>query len=161
MACHYCCNCQQPALQRWQCTRCKMLNLFVCAYVSAGRPWYTNLRPLAVPVVAGYVIICIMYIVIRAARSIQNISAPGYGILILVMEALGMVSLLQAGLNHLYKVRTHLRGHMHHIKISEAATSGNLHIDLQQRTRTDITKTKQLSVRHLSRTDLCFCTRMR
>ena len=52
----------------------------------------------------GYVIICILYIAIRAAKSIQNISAPGYGVLVLVMEALGMVSLLQAGINHLYKV---------------------------------------------------------
>ena len=70
----------------------------------AGRPWYTNIRPLAVPVVTGYVITCILYIVIRAAKSIRNISAPGYGVLVLVMEALGMVSLLQAGINHLYKV---------------------------------------------------------
>ena len=54
--------------------------------------------------VAAYIVICIVYIVIRATKSIQHISAPAYGIVVLVMEALGMVSLLQAGVNHLYKV---------------------------------------------------------
>ena len=70
----------------------------------AGRPWYANLRPLAVPVVLAYIVICVVYVVIRATKSVDNIASPTYGKIVLAFEALGMVSLLQAGLNHLYKV---------------------------------------------------------
>jgi hypothetical protein len=130
--------------------------------VSAGRPWYANLRPLAVPVVAAYIIVSVVYVIIRAAKSVDNIASPTYGKIVLAFEALGMVSLLHSGLNHVYKVRTHLLGHLHHIVMVEAATSGKLHTDLQQRTVTDITKTMQLPAsEHLRRTDLCFCMGMR
>lgn len=75
---------------------------------AADRPWYANLRPLAVPVVVAYVAISIAYIVIRAKDSIKGISAPAYGWVVLSAEILGMVSLLQAAINHVYKVNSHL-----------------------------------------------------
>ena len=74
------------------------------AWSSAGRPWYANLRPLAIPVVAAYILICIVYIVIRALKSVDAIASPAFGKVVLAFEVLGMVSLLQAGINHIYKV---------------------------------------------------------
>ena len=71
---------------------------------NADRPWYTNLRPLAIPVVAAYVVVCIVYTFIRALKSVDAIASPAYGKVVLAFEVLGMVSLLQAGINHLYKV---------------------------------------------------------
>lgn len=84
--------------------QCDLVLDFGAGLCFADRPWYTNVRIMAVPVVLAYIIICIVYIIIRAAKSISRISAPAYGIVVLIMEALGMVSLLQAGINHLYKV---------------------------------------------------------
>ena len=78
--------------------------------LAAGRPWYANIRLLAVPVVAAYVIVCIVYVIIRALKSVDHIASPAYGKVVLAFEALGMVSLLQAGINHLYKV-----GQIHHV----------------------------------------------